>query len=778
MTGTVVVEADDGAAGDDDHGGPSGTDEPDVGELHVHVQPADGDVRVPAGHTGGATGTYAACTSPARVHDDRERQLHVHRPSRAGRDADPDTRHPKFTVDTGPPDTTINGGPSGTVNTTSQSFPFSGTEVGVDVRVPPGHAVRPGHVRGVHVAAGVHDHGQRRLHVLRPRDRRGGQRGPDARVAHVHGRHGRAGHDDHGRSDGHDQRRVAVVRVHVHGDGLDVRVPPRRPGLGDRQYVACTSPRARGPLADGTYTFDVRARDAAGNTDATPATRTLHGRHRRPGHDDHGRPDRADEQHVGVVHVHLDGAGLDVRVPPGPPAAGTFAACTSPQAYTTAGQRRAHLRRPRDRRGRQPRPDARHAHVHGRHRGAGHDDRLAARPARSRRTRRPSRSPRARRARRSSAASTGRPAGTWQSCTSPRILGSLADGTYTFDVRATDAAGNVDATPGHAHLHGRHDGAEHDDRLRPDRHDHDTTSPQFTFSSSEAGSTFECRLDGPGSATGTYALCTSPRTLGPLADGSHTFQVRAIDAAGNVDRRPRRGRSPSTPPRRTRRSRRPDRHDQQRRPRRSRSPRARRARRSSAASTPRRSRPAPRRRPTRRWPQGAHTFEVRARDAAGNVDATPASRTFTVDTAAPDTTITSGPTGPTSSTRPSFAFTSEAGADVRVPPRRRAFAACTSPQAYTDARRRRAHVRGPRRDAAGNVDATPATRTFTVDTTAPDTTINGGPTRRDQHHDGGVHVLRHREPGVTFECRLDAAAFAPCTSPQTYTALAQGEHTF
>ena len=44
-------------------------------------------------------------------------------------DPTPATR--SFTVDTGPPDTTINGGPSGTVNTTSQSFPFSGTEAGV-----------------------------------------------------------------------------------------------------------------------------------------------------------------------------------------------------------------------------------------------------------------------------------------------------------------------------------------------------------------------------------------------------------------------------------------------------------------------------------------------------------------------------------------------------------------------------------------------------------------------------------------------------------------------
>ena len=61
-----------------------------------------------------------------------------------------------------------------------------------------------------------------------------------------------------------------------------------------------------------------------------------------------------------------------------------------------------------------------------------------------------------------------------------------------------------------------------------------TTDPTPTFSfSSEPGAGFECALDGDG-----FAACSSPHTTAPLANGSHTFAVRAKDPAGNVDPSP------------------------------------------------------------------------------------------------------------------------------------------------------------------------------------------------------------------------------------------------
>jgi Glycosyl hydrolase catalytic core len=56
-----------------------------------------------------------------------------------------------------------------------------------------------------------------------------------------------------------------------------------------------------------------------------------------------------------------------------------------------------------------------------------------------------------------------------------------------------------------------------------------THTPTFKFTSNEPGSTFQCKVN-----RGTFKVCSSPYKTAFLANGSHTFSVRAIDAPGNV----------------------------------------------------------------------------------------------------------------------------------------------------------------------------------------------------------------------------------------------------
>jgi hypothetical protein len=125
--------------------------------------------------------------------------------------------------------------------------------------------------------------------------------------------------------------------------------------------------------------------------------------------------------------------------------------------------------------------------------------------------------------------------GTVQPCSSPRRYGPLADGVYTFWVRATDMAGNSELLPAPRLF--VVDTVPPDTTITSGPSGTITSSmPSFSFASGPF-TRFECRLDGTG-ATGVFQPCDSPRKLGPLTNGSFVFAVRAIDAAGNIDPTP------------------------------------------------------------------------------------------------------------------------------------------------------------------------------------------------------------------------------------------------
>ena len=260
--------------------------------------------------------------------------------------------------------------------------------------------------------------------------------------------------------------------------------------------------------------------------------------------------------------------------------------------------------------------------------------------------------------------------------------------------------------------------------------------PSFEFSSTEAGSTFECSLDGA-----AFVTCATPVIYSrAMADGSHTFEVRATDSQGNTDANPASltWTSDTTAPDTT------------------------------IVVGP--TNPSNDATPSFKFAStepdstfdcsldgaafatcdsplinsgpvadGSHTFEVRASDSLGNTDASPASYNWTSDATAPDTMITVRPANPSNDATPDFEFAStEPDSTFECSLDGAAFAACDSPLTYAAVADASHTFEVRATDSLGNTDPTPASRTWTIDTTgritpepSSTTAIGGGGSPED-----------------------------------------------
>ncbi|HYH54493.1 MAG TPA: hypothetical protein VD761_10220 [Solirubrobacterales bacterium] len=118
---------------------------------------------------------------------------------------------------------------------------------------------------------------------------------------------------------------------------------------------------------------------------------------------------------------------------------------------------------------------------------------------------------------------------------SGRTYFSLPDGAHTFRVWAVDNAGNQDPSAAEHHFNVQN---VLRDQTPPDTavlsgpsNPSNRSSASFTYSSSEPGSSFQCRV-----GDRAFAACAaSGTTFSDLKNGRYLFEVRAIDRAGNVD---------------------------------------------------------------------------------------------------------------------------------------------------------------------------------------------------------------------------------------------------
>ena len=161
-------------------------------------------------------------------------------------------------------------------------------------------------------------------------------------------------------------------------------------------------------------------------------------------------------------------------------------------------------------------------------------------------------------------------------------------------------------------------------------------------------------------------------------------------------------------------------------------------------------------------PDGPVALFVRARDAAGNASAA-ASSTYVLDRTAPATpAITAAPASPANRTSAAWSFTVEDEADAECSLDGAAWSGCAGGfvalfPAGTDG----AHTFAVRAvDEAGNT-STAATGAYVLDTTPPSAPlVQGGPDGPST--DDTPAWSLSTEPGATLECRADDGGFAPC----------------
>ena len=188
--------------------------------------------------------------------------------------------------------------------------------------------------------------------------------------------------------------------------------------------------------------------------------------------------------------------------------------------------------------------------------------------------------------------------------------------------------------------------------------------------------------------------------------------------------------------------------------------------------------------------EGTHTLLVRAVGGNGAVDPTPAIHTWVIDTTVPDTIIVVGPTTPSTSSTGTFVFGATVddvdhymcALDVVGPcpaPGNVAYTTCASPYAY-DLPDGEHTLCVYVVDSTGTVDPVPATSTWVIDTTPPETAIETAPADVTS---ATTAVFTYVDPDApatdTFECRLDGGEWVACDGKTvSYSDLADGTHTF
>ncbi|HEX8156007.1 MAG TPA: hypothetical protein VF526_01370 [Solirubrobacteraceae bacterium] len=180
---------------------------------------------------------------------------------------------------------------------------------------------------------------------------------------------------------------------------------------------------------------------------------------------------------------------------------------------------------------------------------------------------------------------------------------------------------------------------------------------------------------------------------------------------------------------------------------------------------------------------GTHTFQVAGADKNAKATSPATSYSWVIDRTAPTAApaISAGPSGLVNASSATFSFSGETGAKFQCALESTASpAACTSPASYSGLAQGSHTFYVRQIDAAGNVGALFASRSWTIDTVAPPAPVIA--TKPDDPNGDGIANFdwTDAQASVTYRCSIENKSPTSCTSPlrTIVDVSSDGQHQF